>query len=116
MKQAPLFTAAYDLHGWLLDRLDSTAVYPEPAYPELRRAVLEHSRGLLEAIILALGRFEREERVQEADERTALLRAHLRLAADKGLLDDRQLLYASRLAGEIGRQIGGWQKALDGVA
>lgn len=110
MKEAPLFTAAYDLHGWLLERLE-----PGSAYPEVRRAVLEHSRGLLEAITLALCRFEREERVTRADEHAALLRVHMRLAADKGFLDDRQLLHAMGLVSEIGRQIGGWQKKLDGV-
>jgi len=111
VKQAPLFTAAYDLYAWLLDRFETTA-----AYPELQWAVLEHSRGLLEAVTLALCRFEREERIIHADEHAALLRAHLRLAAEKGLLDDRQLLYATGLLAEIGRQIGGWQKALHVVA
>jgi len=110
VKQAPLFVGAYDLHGWLLDRLERTY-----RYPEVSQALLHHSRGLLEALTLALSGFDREERLVEADEHAALLRAYLRLATDKGLLVDEQLLHASRLVGELGRQIGGWRRSLDGV-
>lgn len=111
MREAPLFVGAYDLYSWLLERLERAA-----AYPELRSAVLMHSRGLLEKVTLALCRFDREERLIQADEHAALLRAHLRLAAEKGLLEDRQLLHANHLLSEVGRQIGGWRKKLDELA
>lgn len=110
MREAPLFIGAYDLHGWLLDRLGET-----PRHPEVCRGVLEHSRGLLEALVLALSGFERGERLIRADEHAACLRAHLRLAADKGLLAESQHLHASRAVAELGRQIGGWRRALDGL-
>jgi len=110
VKQAPLFVGAYDLHGWLLDRIEQTH-----RYPEVGEALLHHSRGLLETLTLALSGFDREERLVQADEHAALLRAHLRLATDKGLLADHQLLHASRMVADLGRQIGGWRKSFDGV-
>jgi hypothetical protein len=52
MKEAPLFTRSYDLHTWLLDRLEGGETQQTT-----RLAVLHHSRRLLEAITLALQRF-----------------------------------------------------------
>jgi hypothetical protein len=44
-----------------------------------------------------------------------LLRLHLRLAAEKDLIDHRRLLHANQQMRDIGRQIGGWRKRLGGV-
>ena len=110
MKEAPVFVQAYDLHSWLLDRFAG-----ESPLVDVRRGVLEHSRALLESLTLALARFEAGERLVEADEHAALLRVHLRLANDKELLDDRQLVHANRELRDIGRQIGGWRKHLGKV-
>ncbi len=107
MKEAPVFVRAYDLHLWLLDRLAGGG---EPA--EVRRAVLHHSRLLLETVALAVARFETRHRVVQADERVTLLRVHLRLAAERKLLNDRQLMYANEILSDVGRQIGGWRKSL----
>jgi hypothetical protein len=111
MKEAPLFIHAYDLHGWLLDRLESGG----EAHCVVRDTVLDHSRGLLAAVTLAVSRFDPGERLIEADEQATLLRVYLRLAAEKRLLDDRQLLHATEVLRDIGRQIGGWRKRLEEV-
>ncbi len=121
MKEAPVFVRAYDLHSWLLDRLDGAIKGSEDSakekrcFPELRRSVLRHSRRLLNALSLAVARFERGERLVEADEQATLLRIHLRLASEKELIDDRQLLYATGELTDIGRQIGGWRHHLESV-
>lgn len=107
MKEAPLFVDAYDLHSWLLDRFEA-----KPIAKRVGDEVLTHSARLLDSIALAVARFETVERLLEADSETTLLRVHLRLAAEKGLLDDRQLLHANRKLRAIGRQIGGWSKKL----
>lgn len=107
MKEAPLFIHTYDLHSWLLDRLES-----RDTHPALRAAVLDHSGKLLEAVSLALARFDTADRLIEADAHATLLRVHLRLASDKRLLDDRQLCHATRRLRDVGRQIGGWRKRL----
>ena len=110
MKESPIFTRSYDLHTWLLGRFEKIR-----GYRPLCRAVADHSRGLLEAVTLALLRFDTAERLIEADQHVALLRVHLRLAAEKELIDDRQLLHANGLLRDVGRQIGGWLKHLDEV-
>lgn len=110
MKEAPLFVRAYDLHSWLLDRFASV-----DSGHEVRRAVLTHSEELLTAVSLAVARFDPAGRLVEADERATLLRVHLRLATEKRLLSDRQLLHANEALREIGRQIGGWRRHLDAV-
>jgi len=110
MKEAPLFIHAYDLHSWLLDRFAG-----ERAGGEVARAVLCHSRALLETLSLALSRFDTRERLVEADEHATLLRVHLRLASEKGLLEDRQLFHAVQQIRDVGRQIGGWRKKLEAV-
>lgn len=55
------------------------------------------------------------ERAREADEIATTLRVHLRVARDKGLLTDEQLLFAADRLDNIGRQIGGWRKRLEGT-
>ena len=110
MKEAPLFIRAYDLHSWLLDRFGGTG-----AYPAIGTAVLRHSAELLDAVSLALSRFDTLERLIEADEHATLLRVHLRLAAEKKLLTDRQLVYVTGELRDVGRQIGGWRRRLEAV-
>ncbi len=121
MKEAPLFIRAYDLHSWLLDRFDRSGESGEESaavqagFPELTRSVLHHSRELLNAVSLAVARFESGLRLVEADEQATLLRVHLRLASEKEMLDDRQLVYATGELTNIGRQIGGWRRHFEAV-
>ncbi len=100
MKEAPVFIRSYDLYSWLLDRLGQTEKHAEVA-----RAVLRYSRELLDTLSLAVSRFDTHGRLIEADENATLLRVHLRVARDKDLLNDRQLVYATRELRDIGRQM-----------
>ena len=109
-EEAPLFVRSYDLHSWLLDRLEQV-----DHHPEVRVAVLASSRSLLENVSLALSGHATATRIAEADEDLVLLRIHLRLAAEKRLIDQRRLLHANEQLRDIGRQIGGWRKRLGGV-
>lgn len=113
MKEAPLFIRAFDLHSWLLDRLDGPKASGHTSgYEQVRRSVLIESRELLHAVSLALASFDTPERLVAADGHATLLRVHLRLASEKNLLGDRQLLHANGELADIGRQIGGWQRRL----
>ena len=107
VKEAPIFTCTYDLHCWLLDRFDGDKV---ESHRNTRQTVLHHSRRLLESVTLAFENFDTERQLVEADQSATLLRVFLRLAAQRGLLDDRQLLFANKLLRDIGRQLGGWRK------
>ncbi len=105
-RRAPLFTDAFALCEWLLGHLDE-----EPGV--LAPALCRNALSLLEAITLALKGQLREERLIEADERLVALRVQLRLAAGTGRLSERQALYALEIADRIGRQVGGWRRALE---
>lgn len=106
-ERAPIFTAAYRLARWTLEALDER---PGTLAPALCR----RSLALLEALALALKDRDREVRLDEADEALIQLRLSLRLAADIGLIEERQLLHALALADDVGRQLGGWFRALHG--
>ena len=109
-EEAPLFVCAYDFYNWLLDRFEH-----EDRFTEVCKAVLGNSRSLLENVALALSGHSTGDRVADADEDLVRLRLHLRLAAEKHLIDHRRLLYATEQMRDIGRQIGGWRKRLGEV-
>ncbi len=105
-RRAPLFADTFSLCEWLLGRLDG-----EPGV--LASTLCRNALALLDAVTLALKGQLREERLIEADERLVSLRLQLRLAAATGRLSERQVLYALERADGIGRQIGGWRRALE---
>jgi len=113
VNEAPIFIRAYDLHSWLLDRFDT--LDETKTHLILRQDVLRCSRKLLDAISLALARFDQVERLLAADEHATLLRVQLRLASEKKLLQDRQLVYATGELADIGRQLGGWRRSVEGL-
>lgn len=105
---APVYVDAFALCQWLLGHFgeDSRA---------LSRALCDSGLGLLEAVTLAIKNRRREVQVEIADECLIRLRTQLRLAGATGYLSQTQMLYALERADEIGRQIGGWLRALGPV-
>jgi len=104
---APLFVDAYALCEWTLGRFGSDdRVLP--------RRVSEQVLAILGAVVLALKGRRREDQLDEADERLLVLRTQLRMAASLDIVTEPQLLHALKLADRIGRQLGGWQKQLEG--
>jgi len=106
-ERAPIFTAAYRLARWTLEVLDES---PGTLAPTLCR----HALALLETLALALKGWDRDQRLEAADEQLVQLRLELRLAADTGLIEERQMIHALSLADDVGRQLGGWRRALYG--
>ncbi len=104
-RQAPIFTAAWDLTVWVQRHLGDS---PQVVAMAAARASLD----LLDALVLALKGIEREEQLAVADRDLIRLRMRLRLAHAIDLLDERQLEFLLRLTDDIGRQLGGWQKSL----
>ena len=109
-KTSPFFVKTYDLLLWLL---------PQTAkFPKARRHTLTNR---LECALLDFqGAAIRANRLRDAARLTALgeAQAHLdqtrflvRLATDLGHLSGRQYAFASERLAEIGRLLGGWQKA-----
>ncbi len=104
-KQAPIFTATWDLNLWLQRQLGANS-------HGLARTTLEEGLALLDAIVFALKGIERSEQLALADGHLIRLRLRLRLAWQAELLTERQAMYLLGLADDIGRQLGGWQKRL----
>jgi hypothetical protein len=106
---APLFVDALALAEWLLGRLGADD-------RTLARSICTHALVLLSSIVLALRGRRRDEQLDNADEQLLVLRTELRLAVALALLTEDQLLHALQLADRIGRQLGGWQRQLDGAS
>jgi hypothetical protein len=104
-KQAPIFTAAWDLSLWLQRQLNNSS-------HALALANAQESLALLDAVVFALKGIDRAEQLILADQHLIRLRLRLRLAWQAELLTERQALYLLGLADDIGRQLGGWQKRL----
>ncbi|MCI0666942.1 MAG: hypothetical protein L0Y43_02690 [Methylococcaceae bacterium] len=105
-QQAPLFTDAFSLCEWLLQHFEE---YTDA----LSKRICRHGMDVLDFITLALKGYAREERLELADETLIRLRIGLRMAAARQRLNDQQLFHAISLIDRIGRQIGGWQRALN---
>lgn len=103
---APLFVDAFRLCEWIVGRLGED---PNPVSEAVCRRALE----LLETVTLALKRRRTPDQLERADEALIVLRTHLRLAVAVGRLEDRHLEHTTRLTDAIGRQLGGWLRALD---
>ena len=106
-ERAPIFTAAFRLARWTLETFDRRAGTLAPA-------ICRHALAVLEALALALKGRDRELRLDDADEALIRLRLGLRLAAEIGLIEERQMLHALSLADDVGRQLGGWYRSMEG--
>jgi hypothetical protein len=104
--KAPIFTDAFKLCEWLLGHLDQTQSI-------LAQRICHCALTLLETLTLALKNRQRELRLDEADEQLIALRLLLRLAGSTALFTEEQMLHALEYTDRIGRQLGGWQRALD---
>jgi hypothetical protein len=113
MKEAPLFVDAYDLALDLCRLLGSPSTDGEHrCCGELGKRVSATALDLLERITLTLKGYDQEDNAEQADERLAVLRVHLRLAMDLGLIERQRHLALIELLDAIGRQLGGWLKRL----
>lgn len=108
MNEAPLFADALSLAGWLTGRLGD-----DPR--ELSRAICRSAQALLEQLTLALKGRDRQRRLAEADVLVIRLQTQLRLAVVAGYLTEEQMLHALERLDQIGRQLGGWRRKLDGA-
>lgn len=103
---APIYVDAFSLCEWVLGRLDG-----RPGV--LAGALCRLSLRLLTALSLALRDRRRDAQLAAADECLLTLRVLLQLAHKRGLLTEEQLVHALDLADRVGRQLGGWRRALD---
>jgi hypothetical protein len=106
----PIFTRTFDLLSWLLPVTNN---FPRAHRFTVTSRLLDAAfdlRERLEAANVRRGR-ERQEQLMLADEALARLRLYLRLTARWGWLKAGQYEHVAGMVAEIGRLLGGWQKA-----
>lgn len=101
----PLYRHTLALCGVLLEELDRGR-----DHEALRRRLTEGALRLVDDVVLALGDFERAERLLSADAELRTLRAHLHLAFELELVNEALFLALADQVDTIGRQLGGWLK------
>ena len=109
-EEMPIFTRTFDLLMWLLP---ASHHFPRAHRHDFTRLLLDAAfdlRERLEEADLRQGH-RRVERLRQADEALARLRVYLRLASRFGWLTDGQYGHAAEMVAEIGRLLGGWQRA-----
>jgi hypothetical protein len=108
--EMPIFTRSFDLLSWLLP---ATRHFPRAHRHDFTRRLLDAAFDLREHLEQAnLRRGEARRRsLLLADEALARLRVYLRLAVRWGWLNGGQYEHVAEMLGEIGRLLGGWQKA-----
>lgn len=106
MKEAALYVASFDFAAWVLSHLDGSGA--------LAGAIHNDALTLLDHVVLALKGVDRRHHIDEADATNALLRVRLRLAHQLELFDERRMLFLIEQLDDIGRQLGGWLRRLDG--
>ena len=104
---APIFTAYYDLLGWILDRVEK---FPKSERFVLGQRLANHAVDVLELILTALYSRERLAALREANRKLQTIRVLLRLCCDRELVARRQYVYASSRLNEVGGMLGGWIK------
>lgn len=108
--EMPIFTRTFDLLSWLLQ---ASSHFPRARRHDFTQRLLNAAfelREYLEEANLRRGN-ARCERLARADEALARVRLYLRLASRLGWLSAGQHGHAAELVAEIGRLLGGWQKA-----
>ena len=111
MRQAemPIFTRTFDLLCWLLP---ATNHFPRTYRHTVTRRLTDAALDLRERLEEANAhQRDRLARLALADDALAKLRLYLRLAARFGWLNEGQYEHVSLMVAEIGRLLGGWQKA-----
>ncbi|MEM7800867.1 MAG: diversity-generating retroelement protein Avd [Chloroflexota bacterium] len=110
MQQSPIFTKTFDFLTWLLPVTNS---FPKAQRFSVTQRLLSAAFDLREALEEANLRrgAARRQKLQDADVALAKVRLYLRLAVHWQWLSLGQYKHVSRMTTEIGRLLGGWQKA-----
>ena len=108
--EMPIFTRTYDLLTWLLP---ATNHFPRAHRHTVTRRLLDAAFDLRERLEEANLRHGTAgmERLALADEALARVRLYLQLAARWGWFSDGQYEHVATIAAEVGRLLGGRQRA-----
>jgi len=109
-QEMPIFVRTFDLLSWLLPMTDH---FPRSHRHSATRRLLDAAFDLREHLEEANARkaAQRLESLTNADVALCRLRLYLRLASRWHWLSLSQYEHGSRMVSEVGRLLGGWQKA-----
>jgi len=103
----PVFQKGYDLN---LEIYRTTHNFPREYKYSLGQKLKEISGELLDLIVIANSKEDKEPYFPEIGMRIERLRIQLRTAYDLKIIESRRLEFLNRLLEEISRQISGWEK------
>ena len=105
----PIFTRTFDFLSWLLPMTNN---FPRAHRHTLTKRLIDAALDLRERLEEAnQRRARRSQHLAEADVALGKVRLYVRMAARFGWLTTGQYEHASGMLAEIGRLLGGWQKA-----
>ncbi|GMV67517.1 MAG: hypothetical protein AMXMBFR75_33070 [Candidatus Hinthialibacteria bacterium] len=107
-----VFQKAYDLTLWYADH---TTRFPKGYRFTLADRIQEVLFSLLGVLQNAAFGKDRKQSLRAAQDCIDQLRLWNRLAKDLKCLNQRQYSFASKQIEEIGKQIGGWNRSLNGI-
>ena len=109
-QEMPIFTRTFDVLTWLVP---VTNHFPRAHRHTVTRRLLDAAFDLRERLEEANMRQRRArlERLARADEALARVRVYVRLVTRWGWLSQGQYQHVAAMLNEIGRLLGGWQKA-----
>ena len=114
MKESPIFTRTHDLLLWLLN---ATRKFPREQRFMLAQRLVDQAFALQDALVAAgIDRQGQQRHLQRADMALVGLRKTLLLCLDLDLFQEGQYRHASAMTAEVGRLLGGWQKAQPSTA
>ncbi|UCC75950.1 MAG: diversity-generating retroelement protein Avd [Anaerolineales bacterium] len=110
MQEMPLFTRTFDFIAWLMP---ATNHFPRSQRFLVTKRLLDAALDFQEMVIQAnnLRGGRRMSRLLQADEMLDRVRLYLRLAARWNWLKPGPYHHAAEMVEEMGRLLGGWQKA-----
>jgi hypothetical protein len=113
MEEMPLFVRTHDFVAWLLPASNR---FPRSQRFLVTKRLLDAALDFLETIVQANNRrgVERLSKLREAGEILDSVRFYLRLAVRWNWLTPGQYGHSANMVAEIGRLLGGWQKATRG--
>ena len=109
MKQSPIFSKTYDFVAWLIPL---TVKFPRQQRFVMAAALQREALRFQELLIEAAHQRQPRDVLIVADSELDKLRTHLRMCRDLILISPGQYEHAARMLVEVGRLLGGWQKAL----
>jgi len=109
-REMPIFTRTFDFLEWLVPQTNHfPKIHRHTITRRLLDAVLDFQEELLEAN--GARSAARLQRLNRADTLLNKVRFYLRLVHHQRWLNAGQYEHASQMVAEIGRLLGGWQKA-----